>query len=161
MASLATTDTNNNNNDDNNNSSNNNGNISMPLPGLTRQLTGVFDNSSKDATYDFDDGFSSDTLLVNTNGNQNNSVNSSTGKATTPIKGNKSDTESLNFRWGGIKDEGVAGKENQDDFLVWESDDKNVILMCVLDGHGRELGRVASKAAKDAFLNTSLHHKLF
>ena len=49
MASLATTDTNNNNNDDNNNSSNNNGNISMPLPGLTRQLTGVFDNSSKDA----------------------------------------------------------------------------------------------------------------
>jgi len=151
MASLATTDTNNNNDDNNNNSSNNNGNISMPLPGLTRQLTGVFDNSSKDATYDFDDGFSSDTLLVNTNGNQNNSVNSSTGKATTPIKGNKSDTESLNFRWGGIKDEGVAGKENQDDFLVWESDDKNVILMCVLDGHGRELGRVASKAAKDAF----------
>ena len=61
------------------------------------------------------------------------------------------DNIKLEFRLGGIKDEGVEGKENQDDYMVWESEDGSALVMVVLDGHGRELGRIASDAAKKAF----------
>ena len=112
MASITTDIDNNNNND-----SNTIGSVRPVV--LTRQLTGVLDNSSNDATYDFDSDFSSSDTAMRVNTNDNGGVfNSSAGKATTPVKdNNENGEESLNFRWGGIKDEGVAGKENQDDFL--------------------------------------------
>ena len=56
----------------------------------------------------------------------------------------------LQFKFGGIKDEGVQGKENQDDFFVWQKGDNLTYVFAVLDGHGRELGKLASKAAKDS-----------
>ena len=119
--------------------------VNNGLPVLTRQLTGIMDNSLDDALYNAGDHFrvqNGTSTTINSNG--------SPVVRTTSLKA--SDTkESLNFRWGGIKDPGVDGKENQDDYLVWESDDKRVILLCVLDGHGRELGKIASKAAKDSF----------
>ena len=119
--------------------------VNNGLPVLTRQLTGVLDNSLDDALYNAGDDFcvqNGTPTPIHSHGSP--VVTTSSLKATDA-------KESLNFRWGGIKDPGVAGKENQDDYLVWESDDKRVILLCVLDGHGRELGKIASKAAKDAF----------
>ena len=119
--------------------------VNNGLPVLTRQLTGVLDNSLDDALYNAGDDFcvqNGTPTPIHSHGSP--VVTTSSLKATDA-------KESLNFRWGGIKDPGVDGKENQDDYLVWESDDKRVILLCVLDGHGRELGKIASKAAKDAF----------
>ena len=77
---------------------------------------------------------------------------SENAKATTPIQGSERDGFSLAFRVGAIKDPGVDGKENQDDYGCWEAEDGSTKIYIVLDGHGRELGKIASKAAKDAML---------
>lgn len=53
-------------------------------------------------------------------------------------------------RVAGITDPGVAGKQNQDDFFLWESEDRRCMIAAVFDGHGRELGQVAAKVAKSA-----------
>jgi serine/threonine protein phosphatase PrpC len=48
----------------------------------------------------------------------------------------------------GATDPGVAGKQNQDDFFIWQSpNDGQTIVMGVLDGHGRELGQVSAFAS--------------
>lgn len=52
---------------------------------------------------------------------------------------------------GGITDEGVKGKVNQDDFFVWQSADKCSYIMGVFDGHGRELGHYAARVARESF----------
>eukprot|EP00949_MAST-11_sp_MAST-11-sp1_P000741 g741.t1 len=64
------------------------------------------------------------------------------------------------FSCGGIKDEGVPGKQNQDDFFIWSSskndnanDAPSTLIIACLDGHGRELGQLASQAAKDVFFD--------
>jgi hypothetical protein len=49
---------------------------------------------------------------------------------------------------GGITDPGVHGKQNQDDFFVEKLPGDNCILG-VFDGHGRELGQLAAKTAKE------------
>lgn len=41
-----------------------------------------------------------------------------------------------------------GGRENQDDCLVWSSVRDGICVLCVLDGHGREVGRVAANIAK-------------
>ncbi len=53
---------------------------------------------------------------------------------------------------GGITDEGVKGKVNQDDFFIWASDDKKSYVMGVFDGHGRELGHFAARKTRESFL---------
>lgn len=50
-----------------------------------------------------------------------------------------------------------GGRENQDSFFVWSKTavrpgDDNILICGVLDGHGREVGRVAAIAAKAALL---------
>lgn len=52
---------------------------------------------------------------------------------------------------GGITDEGVRGKVNQDDFFVWRSADGASYVMGVFDGHGRDLGHFAARVTKESF----------
>ncbi len=42
-----------------------------------------------------------------------------------------------------------GGRENQDDFFFWHDAVSGVCVACVLDGHGREVGKVAAVAAKN------------
>lgn len=43
-----------------------------------------------------------------------------------------------------------GGRENQDDYLVFQQN--GVIVLCVLDGHGREVGKIAANAARASIL---------
>ena len=53
------------------------------------------------------------------------------------------------LRWQvGLDTDIGGGRENQDDCFVWVNKDINLIVLCVLDGHGREVGRVAAESAK-------------
>lgn len=52
-----------------------------------------------------------------------------------------------------------GGKENQDDFLVWEDKSSGTAVIAIFDGHGREVGKVAAQSAKEAmkkFLDENL-----
>lgn len=56
---------------------------------------------------------------------------------------------------GGITDEGVKGKVNQDDFFIWRSPDGgSSCIMAVFDGHGRDMGHHAARFAKESFTAT-------
>ena len=61
------------------------------------------------------------------------------------------DAASYSLFAGGLTDEGVAGKVNQDDFFVWRSADGKSYVMGVFDGHGRELGHFAARATRECF----------
>ena len=53
------------------------------------------------------------------------------------------------FKWQvGLETDIGGGRENQDDCFVWIKRDDNIIVLCVLDGHGREVGKIASESAK-------------
>jgi hypothetical protein len=55
----------------------------------------------------------------------------------------------LQLSWQvGLETDIGGGRENQDDCFVWIKRDDNIIVLCVLDGHGREVGKVASESAK-------------
>ena len=41
-----------------------------------------------------------------------------------------------------------GGRENQDDCFVWSSVKDGICVLCVLDGHGREVGKIAANAAR-------------
>jgi hypothetical protein len=60
-------------------------------------------------------------------------------------------TEEKYFRWqvGGDTDIG-GSKENQDDYFVFERKDKGIIVLCILDGHGRDVGKAAAETGRDA-----------
>ena len=55
-----------------------------------------------------------------------------------------------------------GGQENQDDFLVWTKEENHLLVLGMVDGHGRDHGRVAAIAAKIAILDLceTTHHKL-
>ena len=63
----------------------------------------------------------------------------------------KKPTEEKYFRWqvGGDTDIG-GSKENQDDYFVFERKDKGIIVLCILDGHGRDVGKAAAETGRDA-----------
>ena len=54
---------------------------------------------------------------------------------------------------GGNTDVGGAN-ENQDDYFVVSigPESESITILCVLDGHGREVGKLAANAAKDALI---------
>lgn len=55
----------------------------------------------------------------------------------------------LPYSWQvGLETDIGGGRENQDDCFVWIKRDDNLIVLCVLDGHGREVGKIASESAK-------------
>jgi serine/threonine protein phosphatase PrpC len=41
-----------------------------------------------------------------------------------------------------------GGRENQDDYLIWQKPSLGICVICIFDGHGREVGKIASGAAK-------------
>lgn len=54
------------------------------------------------------------------------------------------------LRWQiGLETDIGGGRENQDDCFVWIKKDDSLVVLCVLDGHGREVGKVAAQSAKD------------
>ena len=53
----------------------------------------------------------------------------------------------LRWQFGSDTDIG-GGRENQDDCFVWSSIKDGICILCVLDGHGREVGKIAANAAK-------------
>lgn len=56
---------------------------------------------------------------------------------------------SQQIKWQvGLETDIGGGRENQDDCFVWIKKDVNLVVLCVLDGHGREVGRIASESAK-------------
>lgn len=57
----------------------------------------------------------------------------------------------LKFQLGADTDIG-GGRENQDAFFVWVKKEANLIVLGVLDGHGREVGKIASEAAKKCIM---------
>lgn len=67
------------------------------------------------------------------------------GGTGTPVGASPSTFE---VRLGGLTDPGVPGKNNQDDFFVWDSGDGQNFILGVLDGHGRDLGSLAANVAK-------------
>ena len=116
-------------------------------PSLTRQLTGSCDDELQD----------SDSIMRNAEDapqQDDTQASSSTNPPTlAPHKPYQTSVQQplrLTFNMGGVKDEGVKGKENQDDYFLWNKGDGKTYVIAVLDGHGRELGKVASKAAKDS-----------
>ena len=53
------------------------------------------------------------------------------------------------LRWQIGSDTDIGGgKENQDECFVWASVPDAICVLCVLDGHGRDVGKVAASAAK-------------
>ena len=124
----------------------------LSRPKLTRQLTGTSDDADEvmggmNSQVDTDE--SSSTNNVKNSSNQSDDGSGGGGgyqsTSTANIK--------LTFNMGGVKDEGVKGKENQDDYFVWSQGDGKTYVIAVLDGHGRELGKLASKSAKDSIWN--------
>jgi len=59
--------------------------------------------------------------------------------------------QNLKYQIGSDTDIG-GGRENQDACFIWKRDELNLIVMGVLDGHGREVGKVAAEAAKQCLL---------
>lgn len=54
-----------------------------------------------------------------------------------------------NLKWQiGFDTDIGGGRENQDDCFVWSKPDEGFCVICVLDGHGREVGKIAAEAAK-------------
>lgn len=43
-----------------------------------------------------------------------------------------------------------GGRENQDDCLIWSSVKEGICVLCVLDGHGRDVGKVAANIARSS-----------
>jgi hypothetical protein len=125
----------------------------MPLPTsppkLSRQLTGI-EKDNDDTIV----GNTEKDMVQNSSGdnihNNNDKESSSNNVKSTEYKTSVGAPLQLKFNMGGIKDEGVKGKENQDDYFLWNKGDNKTYVIAVLDGHGRELGKLASKAAKDS-----------
>jgi Protein phosphatase 2C len=55
----------------------------------------------------------------------------------------------LKWQCGSETDIG-GGRENQDECFIWNNEEAQICVLCVLDGHGREVGRIAAVAAKVA-----------
>ena len=63
------------------------------------------------------------------------------------------------LRWQLGKETDIGGsRENQDDMFIFEKKESNVCIICVLDGHGREVGRTAAMAGKDFLLHYFNNH---
>jgi len=55
----------------------------------------------------------------------------------------------VRLRWQvGIETDIGGSRENQDDCFIWVNKDLSLMVLCVLDGHGREVGKVAAESAK-------------
>ena len=62
--------------------------------------------------------------------------------ASTPVP-----TSKLRWQVGSDTDIG-GGRENQDDYFIWERPEEGVCVLGVLDGHGRDVGKLAAQTGK-------------
>lgn len=67
--------------------------------------------------------------------------------------------KSLKFQYGFSTDVG-GGRENQDEGLIWSNQDNNILVTGMFDGHGREVGKLASTTAKAAISQFLDHNYL-
>ena len=67
-------------------------------------------------------------------------VDSSSGTVGTP-------TRILKWQVGADTDIG-GGRENQDDYFIWQRPTEGVCILGVLDGHGRDVGKLAAQSGK-------------
>ena len=74
------------------------------------------------------------------------------------VDGGASPAASPRFRFaiGACTDPG-PGPVNQDNYFVWETGDGQNAVVIVLDGHGRELGQMASAVAKRSLRGSLCH----
>ena len=112
----------------------------LPRPKLTRQLTGTSDDADEvmggmNSQVETDESSSTNDLKTS-NQNQND------GGVGGGYQSTSSSNIKLTFNMGGVKDEGVKGKENQDDYFIWSKGDGKTYVIAILDGHGRELGNI-------------------
>mmetsp|Transcript_4326 Transcript_4326/g.4442 ORF Transcript_4326/g.4442 Transcript_4326/m.4442 type:complete len:451 (-) Transcript_4326:339-1691(-) len=57
--------------------------------------------------------------------------------------------QSANLLWQVGKDTDIGGgRENQDDYFIFEKKEHNLCVICILDGHGRDVGKTASNAGR-------------
>ena len=55
------------------------------------------------------------------------------------------------LRWQvGFDTDVGGGRENQDDCFIWSRVDEGICVLCVLDGHGKEVGKIAANIAKSS-----------
>jgi serine/threonine protein phosphatase PrpC len=70
------------------------------------------------------------------------------------INNNNNNNNRSNLKWQiGFDTDIGGGRENQDDCFVWSRPDEGLCVLCVLDGHGREVGKIAAEAAKFKLIN--------
>jgi len=60
--------------------------------------------------------------------------------------------QNFKYQLGSDTDIG-GGRENQDACFLWKKNEHNLIVLGVLDGHGREVGKIAAEAAKRCLIN--------
>ena len=54
-----------------------------------------------------------------------------------------------NLRWQVGSDTDIGGgRENQDDYFIWQRPEEGVCILGVLDGHGRDVGKLAAQTGK-------------
>lgn len=65
----------------------------------------------------------------------------------------------LLLRWQVGTDTDIGGgRENQDSCFIWENVRERICVLCVLDGHGREVGKIAATAARSVLLEYFAAH---
>ena len=65
----------------------------------------------------------------------------------------------LLLRWQVGTDTDIGGgRENQDSCFIWENVRERICVVCVLDGHGREVGKIAATAARSVLLEFFAAH---
>ena len=58
-------------------------------------------------------------------------------------------TSSCAFKWQVGSDTDIGGgKENQDDYFIWERKEEGVCILGILDGHGRDVGKLAANTGR-------------
>jgi len=67
---------------------------------------------------------------------------------------------SVKIIWKAIGSTDIGGgRENQDDFFVWENPSAGLMVMGVLDGHGRDVGKVAAVVGREFLLQYCETHQ--
>jgi serine/threonine protein phosphatase PrpC len=85
--------------------------------------------------------------------NPGSPIASSSGASALFLSNNASIGGNFECVVGGTTHSGIVGKQNQDAFFLWESNDRNTIISAVFDGHGRELGQLAANIAREVMLD--------
>jgi len=101
-----------------------------------------------------DSSNSSDPIVSSDSSESSGAIGSSSSSnpiVSSEFSGAIGSTNDLTWQLGFETDIG-GGRENQDAHFVVENKSEGVCVLCVLDGHGRDVGRIAAVAAKGRLL---------